>query len=124
MDVYDEQKSSEQCIRDDERKKVEAELKEKIELLTEKLIAGTASYQEIADICGITVDEVKNKRHNAVLKEKFEADQKAREDWVREDAIIKDIKNMMKYNIPLETIASAYNMTVEQVIKLLNDISL
>jgi len=60
------------------------------------------------------------------LVEKFEAEQRAREDWVREDAIDNDrisaIKNMINLNIPLETIASIYNMTVEQINELLKDI--
>lgn len=61
------------------------------------------------------------------LIERFEADQKAREDWVREDATekerIKAIKNMIDFDIPLEKIAATYDMTVEQVKELLQESS-
>ena len=68
------------------------------------------------------------------LIERFEADQRAREEWVRDDATRKErilatkkerilsIKNMMDFDIPIEKIAAKYNITVEQVKELLKDV--
>ena len=69
------------------------------------------------------------------LIERFEAEQRAREAFVfengekrgEEKATKKErilaIKGMLKLSIPLENIATIYNMTVEQVNELLNDSS-
>jgi len=60
------------------------------------------------------------------LIERFEAEQRAREDWIkentRENTRKEDIKFMIDF-IPLEKIAEKYNMTVEEVNELLNDSS-
>jgi len=55
------------------------------------------------------------------LVEKFEAEQRAREEWVRDDVRIKAIKNFMNLGMPIEEIASAFDMTIEQINELLND---
>ena len=78
---------------------------------------------EIVDYANLKKEE----KELVDLLERFEADQKAREDWVRDDATEKEriltIKNMINFGLSFEAIATIYNMTVEQVNELLEESS-
>ena len=53
-----------------------------------------------------------------ILAEKARMDAKARKDYIIDEAMIKVAKKLIAFNMPIEQIASATNLSVDYILKL------